>query len=593
MTQLAALRSRLESLRAARAAVQWGGALAAVLSGGLLIAIGAWGLDILFRWDRGSRFVILAAALAAGVMLLVRRIGPLLHRRESLAQLALWVERQHRLDGDLVSALQFEQPAAREWGSPRLTAAVVDYVADFSRSLNVFEGFSWETLPRRLAVLATLVIITGGLIVAAPTEAVVFWNRFWLGAARYPTRTQIAQLRINGREIAPHRTDPLTIAVPQNEPLVLEVVTAGEPTETAMAVVRGRRSGERGQWPLSPAGDHTFRFTQPALAESLRVGIRAGDAESDFIDIAVVPLPMVDIRWTVTPPAYARSASPVEIPPGTRSFAVLAGSRVECAVTSANKRLQSVVLRLLSADVHAAARPDAEDTLTLTLSHEARERGQEEDAVVTPQSTELASIALTASDSDWTTPPHARLDVLREPLRYELPILDVDGLAPQPAIIGEIRLQTDRPPRVSAAAVSRKVLPQAQPRVSYGAVDDYGLGEVRLEWEVIPEEGPRRTDRRVIRPRSADTAAEKIVRGELPFDLSALKVVRGDEVRVTIVADDERGDFPPQPGRSEPVIFAITDKAGILESLLEIDQQSAQQLDAIIEKELGIGGPTR
>jgi hypothetical protein len=555
MTQLAVLRSRLQSLQFSRTVVRWGSALAAFVVGVLALWAVAFLLDRLLLGNRVVRGAVLLGWFAAVIGLIRTLIVPLFRRAESLEQLALWVERQHQLDGDLVSALQFESPEARAWGSPRLTAAVVDYVAEFSRGLDVYSGFTWEPLPKRLAAAVGALVVTAGLAFAFPKQAAVFWNRFWLGTARYPTSTVIAELRINGEAVAPFHGVSRSIAVPQDRPLSVQVRLEGELPGEATVIVRGLRSGQRGQWPLEATADAVFGTEQRQLVESLRLWIRAGDAESDPVDLAVVPLPVIDVRWTVQPPAYARQTGNVTVPSGTRSFAVLQGSRVALEVTGINKPLESVVLDF--------GGPDAGES---ALRSEAPER--------------------------WRSSPGSPLDSVQQALTYELRVTDADGLSPQPPVAGEIRLQTDRIPRVVAAAISRKVLPQAQPRVSYGASDDFGVGDIRLEWEVIPVEGARRNGSQTLRRRD-DATPVQVFRGETPFDLRPLQLAVGDEVRIVVAAEDVRGEFAPQIGRSEPLVLQVTDKQGILQSLLEIDQQSARQLDAIIEKELGIGGPSR
>jgi hypothetical protein len=555
MTQLAVLRSRLQSLRFARTVVRWGSALAVFAVGVLALWAVAFLLDRLLLGNRAVRGVVLLGWFAAVIGLIRSLIVPLFRPAESLEQLALWVERQHQLDGDLVSALQFESPAARTWGSPRLTSAVVDYVAEFSRGLDVYSGFTWEPLPQRLVAAVGALVVTAGLVFAFPTHAGVFWNRFWLGAARYPTRTVLAELWINGEPVAPFHGEPLSIAVPQDRPLSVQVRLEGELPAEATAIVRGLRSGQRGQWPLASTTEAVYGTEQRQLVESLRLWIRAGDAESDPVDLAVVPLPVIDVRWTVRPPAYARQTQAPTVPSGARSFSVLQGSQLTLQVTGVNKPLESVSL-----------------------------------IVNGPEPVE--SSLLSDAPHEWRSPPGTALDSIQQALTYELRVTDADGLSPQPPIAGEIRLQTDRIPRVVAAAISRKVLPLAQPRVSYGASDDFGVGVIRLEWEVIPVEGARRSGSQVIRRRD-ETSPVQVVRGETPFDLRPLQLAVGDEVRIILAADDVRGEFAPQVGRSEPLVLQVTDKQGILQSLLEIDQQSAQQLDAIIEKELGIGGPSR
>jgi len=67
-------------------------------------------------------------------------------------------------------------------------------------------------------------------------------------------------------------------------------------------------------------------------------------------------------------------------------------------------------------------------------------------------------------------------------------------------------------------------------------------------------------------------------------------LVKSEELKVTFVAYDYRGEeLESQRSFSEPVIFQVTDRQGILSGLLETDQESAKQLDAIIRRELGIG----
>ena len=68
------------------------------------------------------------------------------------------------------------------------------------------------------------------------------------------------------------------------------------------------------------------------------------------------------------------------------------------------------------------------------------------------------------------------------------------------------------------------------------------------------------------------------------MDLRPLKVSPGDEVRLIVAADDDRGEFAPQTGRSEPVIFSVTDQAGILESLLDRLAVYMEKTEAIKSK---------
>ena len=79
------------------------------------------------------------------------------------------------------------------------------------------------------------------------------------------------------------------------------------------------------------------------------------------------------------------------------------------------------------------------------------------------------------------------------------------------------------------------------------------------------------------------------LRGEYHLDLEKYKLVKGDELKVMFIAWDYRGSLEPQKSFSEPLILSVTDQQGILSGLLQTDEESAKQLDAIIRRELGIG----
>ncbi len=555
MSRLATLRARLQSLRSARAAVRWGNALSlmifALLAGWLAAYALDWSLQ-LNRWFRAAVLVGWGTGVAAAIH---RWTWPLVRVEESLEEIALVVEREHAIDSDLVAALQFDGPHAPAWGSARLSSAVVDYVAEFSQSLDVFRGFTWNGLPRRMALAVAALVTGSALFVIAPAHASAFWNRFWLGAARYPTETQIVELTINGVSVPVHRPRTERFAIPQEDALQMVARVAGVTPLRVFGLAQGLSTRERAEWPFVARAAGEFVHESPQVVESARLFVVAGDAESDPIEINVVPLPVVDVTWSALPPQYARGGPVGSVAPGARQFAALQGSQLELVATAINKPLKIVELKLGSTTIPLVADPAKRDMV-------------------------------------WKLPEDAPVRELREPLHYELNIVDIDGLRPRPGITGDIRLQTDRLPRVAAAVVSRRVLPTAAPKISYGATDDFGIREVRWQVEVVKADGARQNESRRVFT-AGEGSPERTVKRESTLDLTHYGLEKGDEVRVTVVADDYRGEFPSNTGYSEPLIFDVTDRNGILESLLEIDQQSAKQLDEIIERELGIGRTSR
>jgi len=558
MNRLQGLRTRLRQLRHWRAAIRWGNALAVLVIALLSFWAIAFLLDWTFHFDRWLRAVVLVGWGAALSAVVHRWLWPWLKVRESLSEVALSVERAHDIDSDLVAALEFEEQHSLAWGSPRLTAAVVNYVADFSESLDVYRGFQYAGLPQRAGCAAGGLLLGVVLVLSCPQETRAFWNRFWLGTARYPTHTVITELLINGDVVPVHHAVVLRLALPQGQPLNLAVKLAGIRPTQVTAQVRGLVSGERAQWVLTADADNHYRWQVSQLREAMILTVRAGDAESDRVQVDVVPLPVVDLAWTVTLPEYARTSESKTVSQGTRGLSALQGSKIDLNVVGLNKRLKSVELQL----------------------------GEQRHSL---------KVDRTTNPPTWSLPPDTALAALAAPHSYQLFVTDLDGLSPQPPILGEIRLMADRVPRVAVAVVSRKVLPTATPVLTFGVTDDFGIRSIAAQIVVVPMQGEQVMLRETIWPgtQALSAAPTVTVRGEYALSLTSLRLEKGDEVRVTLVAEDERGTFPSHSGFSEPLIFEVTDRNGILESLLEIDQQSAKQLDEIIERELGIGRTTR
>lgn len=548
---------------------------------GIIVLLSGWilfSLDFSLRWSWWARVVQLIAWTGSLTYVFRRWIWPQLAVREDLEDVAIAVEQQHHLDGDLIAALQFDAAAeSPRFGSPRLTNAVIDYVADFSRQLDVFDGFADPRAARWFigtTVVALLTLACGGLY---PTHVGTFWNRLWLGNARYPTNTRIVSLDVNGQRVAVQPRSA-RVRVPQGTPIVVGVDCAGDlpvagearllplnKTEPATrALVREDAANN------NAASTASYRTELPTATESFRLEVALGDAELDPLLIEVAQLPLVELTWEVTPPSYAGSVA--EPATHQRQLAVLEGSRLQPIVTCRNKQLRSVALTI------------GEETLTL-------QRQASAPSTVGDRSTPHSATA--PADMWICSPPASRMTDFRETSFYRLHVEDEDGLTMTPPIEGQIRLRPDRLPRVAATVLIRQVLPTATPKIAYGAVDDFGIAKLAVRLEVTRADGTKQTHHREL-PLPADaTNFPRTVKGESAIELSSLQLVKGDEVAVIIEAWDHRGSLPSQQGQSEAIRLQVTDRQGILASLLEADQQSAQQLDAIIQRELGIEGKSR
>ncbi len=557
--KLAVLRSQLSDLIRKRAFVRWGSAICALLAVVLWLLVGAFLCDWSFNLPMSLRAVLLLAWIVGGVWAVRKFAWPLLSLRESAEDVALIVERQNDIDSDLVAALQFEAPNAKNWGSTRLSEAVVDYVAEFSPSLDVFEGFSYQPLPKRaLGLCLTLFIVVGGAI-AFPAHAAAFWNRFLLGTAHYPTKTQIESISVNGQSVPVFSTDAATrLRIPHGQPLSVEIQCRGEIPATGFANLSGIRNDLSNQIELHPQPGQatTFSGELTHVADSFRVNFQLGDAVSDALEITVVPSPLVDIAWNVTPPRYAsQSYKLIEANSGSRQLSVLEGSHAGLQLTCSNKQLKSAWIKF------------GETTINLI-----------------PSSPDLSEKTI------WSLPPQSPFESIREPIQYEIQVTDQDGLALESPITGLIRMKNDRLPRIVASSVTRQVLPTAQPKLDYAAGDDFGVARIVASLAITRQDG--RVERHEIVVKTVTDAEQPlmIVRGQFAIPLSRYELAKGDEVKVVLDVTDWRGESAGQSASGEPNVFSVTDLNGILAQTGEEDKKTAKQLDEILRRELGVRG---
>ena len=552
----------------------------------LIAAVVLFLLDWLFAPGRLVRGLALCAAAAAVARVYWRRVRPGLRKRESALDIALAIEKEQGIDSDLVAALEFADGQAGS-ESADLRSAVIDYVADFGRSWQMPREAIDPKLRRRAAWLAAAL---AGVVIAAalrPDFAAAFLNRLFLGSARYPTRTRIESLAIGGTSIdltpgaRAEVKSPLGRGVgfavgvggerPRLVTLRLRSVATGNTTEIEL-VPEAAGAADPGSSPAAAASSASFAARLPKLAESVDLEVVAGDAWTDPVRLIGIPPPRIDLALTATPPAYARGGSERPVT-GARQVTVLEGSAVAIAVRSMNKKLASAVL--VVDGVEHPLRPD----------HATR-------------------AAAGGSAADWelaaAESPLARLE---KTVAFELRVIDEDGLGADMPIVGSIRVKPDAPPRVTADVQTRLVLPTAVPRLTWRVAEDQALASVVVVAEAVAEGAdsespdPERRPRVITIPVPLPTGAGGWVGGErlplegsVPVKLEPLRLAVGEQVRLTVRAADYRGAAAGQETESEPIMLEVTDERGILAALTETDERSVEQIDAIIDRELMVGG---
>ena len=566
-TKLATLRSQLGSLRQKRAAVRWGSALCAPLAVALWLLVAAFLCDWSLNLPVGLRAVTLLAWIAGGIWAVKRFAWPLMKVRESEQDVALIVEQHHKIDSDLVAAIQFEGPHAQTWGSSRLQQAVVDYVAEFSPSLNVFEGFSYRPLPQRATVLGITLVVVLGAALVFPGHVTAFWNRFLLGSAHYPTKTQIESIAVNGQPVSVfHAGETPQVRIPYGQRIEVAVKCGGEVPRAGFVQLSGMKTDAVNRVDLNAIAPEatTFAGEIAHVADSFRMRFHFGDAVSDSVEVVIVPLPLVDLAWEIEPPKYAISAmKPGESDGGSRQLAVIEGSVAKLKLVCSNKPLKSASLT-----VGTGGSP----------------------VPLVKMDTKAVAGGPPATTTVWTLPPGTPFDSVREPLKYEVQVIDEDGLSLETPLSGQIRLKPDRLPRVVATAVTRFVLPTALPKLDYAAGDDFGVAKIVAVIHISREDGRTSQHEVVSKTIAAADQPQSILRGQVAVPLSPYELMKGDEVKVTLEVTDWRGDLVGQKGLGEPITFSVTDLNGILAQTGDEDKKTAKQLDEILRRELGIGG---
>ena len=596
-TKLATLRSALESLRKRRATVRLTTAFTGFLAAVIWILFGCFLLDWSFKMELAPRFVLILIGLYVLVRAWRRYAGPLLGHSETLLQTALLVEKTKEIDSDLIAALEFENPQAEGWGSAELQEKVKDGVAELSKSLDVSEGFSTGALGKRTTAFVLSAGLVGSLCVLFPGFGSAFLDRMLFGSAHYPTNTTIEMILVIRPEVknsetggvifARQETDVMQdgkVRSPVGEPLVFEVRCSqkndeklpeggtlsftGTSSASKNLVAEKDKDGKL-------TGLYTARLSQ--LIGDLEFKVEAGDAYSERFTIERIDRPVIRVELAAKAPGYVGENSEVtenecllfldekgqpeqdlSCDPGNPQVEVQEGGEIKLALTSRKKELKKVILKI-----------------------------GEENFKLIPSGRKSAD-----NRPVWVLEaPKTPLTVVKKRLKYSIEVTDVDGLQPELEIAGLIQIRADKPPRVQASLVSRYVLPEAAPMIDLIARDDYDIGKVQVHVEVSrQQQQPEKVDSITVPAKLDVDAARNRFKASPACDLKKYDLKKDDIVRLIVEVTDGRGEeLEGESSRSEALSLRVTDRSGLLNAITELDKNSVRQLDAIIEKELGIG----
>jgi len=562
VSDLKKLRADLRRLSRRRWAINWGLGLSALILGACCVFAIVWLLDWQLNMGLLQRAIAMAGALLTVLWIYRRYVARYLVRREGVIDSALFVQSQQGIDSDIVAALQFSSAGPDSWGSPVLRTSVINQVGEISQGLDVFAGVSVRQVRRRSGF--TLAIIAGLLTLNMvwPGFLTAFLDRcFMFGNAHYPTKTQIQAIVINGQRVIPHG-DSVEIRLPYGRPVRFAVECGGVIPRQGAVQVSSAAAGLRTSINLLPQSDgeqDVFVAELPRMVTNLDYQVYLGDAWTDPQRINVIALPIVQVIAQPVPPDYARDSETAKqqsalAQQDALQLAVIEGSRLEIKAESTNKDLKKAWLTIADREYPLTKKDAGGRSWQLSV-----------------QGT-----------------PFAAVD---RAMRFELQVQDEDGLQLEQPWQGHVRIKADRGPRV--VAVRRvndpHVLPIAQPRIRFGVRDDFGLSRVVALVQIARSDG-RSEERTIpIREFTADQQPQLQFQEEFALELAPFKLAKDDEIKLTLKAEDYRGDAPAKANVSEPLMLKVTDRSGILRALQNADQRSAQQLDEIIRRELSLG----
>ena len=535
MQQLTFLRRGLKKVQRYRSVARVGRACAWWFSFFAWSFLILFAIDVLTEMGNLERFVLLAAAAGILGWQAWKVVLPAVVDREDLILVATKIQRHHDIASDLVASLQFADTQRNQYGSENLRGLVVENSSLISEKLDYLAGFSRPELWKSFAVALislTLVVIPA---ITSPSHFQTFLNRLLLQDARYPTTTEILDVRITGNSVVHGRpvqfvvTVDLTKVVPTTGTLE---ITNKSGSVSVLDLLPGEKAGE-------------YIVTLDRAIEDFAAVAYLGDDRSNPQHISVLQVPHPVVHMNVITPPYAADAFDNQRT-GSRNRRVLQGSDVIPYVES-DKPLKSA---------------------TLTIGEE--------------------NYSLIDEGGKWKMPTqnHPLMNI-QSTTRYQVDVVDKDGISPTRRITGILQVRPDQKPRIVAATVINLVLSNAAPRIKFRAVDDFGLGQVAASITIIRSGVNEVDERKIILHRF--TPPLKTVADTVAIELEDFNLKIGDAVQVTLTTTDYRGSLDGVVAEAEVIELMVTSRAEFLAAMREVDSQTDEKLDRIIKAQLGIG----
>lgn len=434
----ASLAGTLRALARRDLAVAWLSGLGRIAALILGLGVARCLIDLWVQLDWIVRAVFLAIDLGIAGWLGYRHLWRPWKKRLGTETAALRLERVFPvLDSRIIAAVQLPRQMAREAISSELVGAVVRDAAATLAGLRWRDAAPARPALRWLGLALGFTVIGAGLAALQPADAAVLARRWLLSREPAVTRTKLTLAQQD-------------LQVPRGTPVSLGATAAGVIPKQVVFEVKPS-SGDARTFPVEAAADTPGAFTLKIdnIQQSFRYRVRAGDARSEWHEVATLPTPaLLEPRFTIVPPAYTGLPSArvegdaLVVPAGST---VRIEGRSSLALTAAQAALWSDL---------QAAQPAATADLKLGAS------------------------ALSFSGEIVVNQPAAALTI---------PLTSTNGLASQADTRLPLRYIPDAAPvaeYTAAPADNELTTVNATFRVRGRASDDYGVARAAFCWEV-------------------------------------------------------------------------------------------------------------
>jgi len=538
-----AIRRRLSRLRLGLRLWQFGAGTSRLLSVLTALVFLSLAIDRGVRMDHTQRLLSLIIGVTALLVMAWREIVRPLSRRVSSEALLLRVEqRQPDLENRLIAAWEFASMAEPPPGaSPELVASAIEQGRAAAERTDFRGVLDWPHFGRRAGLGGVALAALLALAVGAPETLRLWFSRnILLSEVQWPQRTH---LRVQGLVEG-------VLRVPVAGDLELLVRAEGVPPSEV--VFRYKDNSGVSYSEQMPQAAEVYRTVFRGVTEPFRLQVSGGDDRTEWIAVQLLPRPEItNVTVTVEPPAYTgRKRTTLDARLG--QYSAPAGSSVvldggasmplgELDVTIEGNRLQ-----------------------TLSLSNETR-----------------FAIRLPPEQVKTAT--------------YRLQALSQSGVAALRPTPVSLRVEPDRPPRVTARleGIGQLVLPRAVVPVVCDLQDDYGVAAAWLEYQYQSPTGQNSGPLQAPIPLPATPPTGGVIQAGCTLEIAPLRLDPDATLSLRVAARD--GNTLSGPGQSQSASFTlrVVTEEELRLDLIRREQALRQRVERLIQEERALADESR